>query len=67
VTRSLDAYDLVMRSLPLVWSYDAAANGTATELLEEALSLDTGYLFFGVGSGRLVQCTSGLLHLVERY
>jgi adenylate cyclase len=40
---SLDAYDFVMRSLPLVWSYDAAANETATELLEKALSLDPGY------------------------
>jgi adenylate cyclase len=32
-----------MRSLPLVWSYDVAANGTATEFLEEALSLDPDY------------------------
>ncbi|WP_046864754.1 adenylate/guanylate cyclase domain-containing protein [Microvirga massiliensis] len=40
---SLDAYDLVMRSLPFVWSPDQASNKTATELLEKALTLDPGY------------------------
>ena len=40
---SLDAYDLVMRALPFVWSLDAASNATATKLLDEALGLDPTY------------------------
>jgi adenylate cyclase len=40
---SLDAYDLVMRALPYVWSLDAASNATATKLLDEALGLDPTY------------------------
>jgi adenylate cyclase len=40
---SLDAYDLVMRSLPYVWSMDEASNRIATELLEKALSLEPTY------------------------
>jgi adenylate cyclase len=40
---SLNAYDLVMRALPYVWSLDRASNETATKLLDEALSLDPTY------------------------
>ena len=40
---NLDAYDLVMRSLPFVWSLDRVSNATATRLLSEALSLDPDY------------------------
>jgi adenylate cyclase len=40
---SLDAYDLVMRALPHVWSLDSASNAMATELLDEALRLDPNY------------------------
>jgi adenylate cyclase len=40
---SLDAYDLVMQALPHVWSLDAEANRTATELLQKALQLDPTY------------------------
>jgi adenylate cyclase len=40
---SLNAYDLVMRALPSVWSLDAASNEVATQLLDEALKLDPGY------------------------
>ncbi len=39
----LDAYDLVMRSLPFAWSLDRASNETATELLTRALALDPSY------------------------
>jgi adenylate cyclase len=40
---SLDAYDLVMRALPLVWSLERENNREATRLLEEALRLDPAY------------------------
>jgi adenylate cyclase len=40
---SLDAYDLVMRALPHVWSLDQASNETASQLLGEALRLDPTY------------------------
>jgi adenylate cyclase len=40
---NLDAYDLVMRALPLVWSLDRASNREATRLLGEALRLDPDY------------------------
>jgi adenylate cyclase len=40
---SLNAYDLVMRALPDVWSLDAASNESATQLLDEALKLDPTY------------------------
>jgi adenylate cyclase len=40
---SLDAYDLVMRSLPHVWSMEETANTTAAELLDRALGLDPNY------------------------
>lgn len=40
---NLDAYDLVMRALPFVWSLDRESNRTATELLEQALRLDPAY------------------------
>lgn len=40
---SLDAYDLVMRALPLVWSLERENNREATKLLEEALRLDPYY------------------------
>jgi len=40
---SLDAYDLVMQALPLVWSLERENNREATRLLEEALRLDPNY------------------------
>jgi TolB-like protein len=40
---SLDAYDLVLRALPLVYSHIAEDAATAIPLLEGALKLDTGY------------------------
>jgi len=40
---SLDAYDLVMRALPHVWSLDEASNQVATKLLDQALDLDPTY------------------------
>jgi len=40
---SLDAYDLVMQALPLVWSLDQENNREASRLLEEALRLDPNY------------------------
>ncbi len=40
---SLDAYDLVMRALPLVWSLDRDRNLEATSLLAKALHLDPAY------------------------
>jgi adenylate cyclase len=40
---NLDAYDLVMQALPHVWSLDAEANRTATDLLQKALKLDPKY------------------------
>ncbi|MCB5176848.1 adenylate/guanylate cyclase domain-containing protein [Microvirga lenta] len=40
---SLDAYDLVMRALPLVWALERESNLEATHLLEEALRLDPTY------------------------
>jgi adenylate cyclase len=40
---SLDAYDLVMRALPLVWSLERENNLEAARLLDEALQLDSGY------------------------
>jgi adenylate cyclase len=40
---NLDAYDLVMRALPYVWSLEYEANREAARLLEKALLLDPGY------------------------
>ncbi|WP_246776558.1 tetratricopeptide repeat protein [Microvirga sp. VF16] len=40
---NLDAYDLVMRSLPYVWALECEANKEATRLLDKALLLDPGY------------------------
>jgi len=40
---NLDAYDLVMRALPHVWSLEREANDEATGLLERALRLDPNY------------------------
>ncbi len=40
---NLDAYDLVMRALPYVWSLDYEANREATRLLDKALLLDPSY------------------------
>ncbi len=40
---SLDAYDLVMRSLPYVWALECEANKEATRLIDKALLLDPGY------------------------
>jgi adenylate cyclase len=40
---NLDAYDLVMRALPCVWSLDCEANREATRLLNKALLLDPAY------------------------
>jgi adenylate cyclase len=40
---SLDAYDLVMRALPDVWSLNPEANARAVCLLEQALRLDSSY------------------------
>ena len=40
---NLDAYDLVMRALPYVWSLEYGDNCEATKLLEEALRLDPDY------------------------
>jgi adenylate cyclase len=40
---SLDAYDLVMRSLPYVWALEFEANKEATRLIDKALLLEPGY------------------------
>jgi adenylate cyclase len=40
---SLDAYDLVMRALPYVWSLERDANLKATQILQDALHLDPTY------------------------
>jgi adenylate cyclase len=40
---SLDAYDLVMRSLPYVWALEFEANKEATRLIDKALLLDPRY------------------------
>ncbi len=40
---NLDAYDLVMRALPYVWSLEYEANREAARLLDKALLLDPGY------------------------
>jgi adenylate cyclase len=40
---NLDAYDLVMRSLPYVWGLEVEANKEATRLLDKALLLDPSY------------------------
>jgi len=40
---SLDAYDLVMRALPHVWSLERDANLKATQILQEALRFDPTY------------------------
>lgn len=40
---SLDAYDLVMRALPYVWSLERDANLKATQILQDALRLDPTY------------------------
>src|SRR5918994_1379351 len=40
---NLDAYDLVMRSLPYVWALEYEANKEAARLLDKALLLDPGY------------------------
>lgn len=40
---SLDAYDLVMRSLPYVWALECEANKEATRLIDKALLLDPSY------------------------
>jgi adenylate cyclase len=40
---SLDAYDLVMRALPLIWSLERENNLEASKLLEEAQRLDPHY------------------------
>jgi adenylate cyclase len=40
---SLDAYDLVLRAYPSVWSLDRAANTEALQLLEQALAIEPGY------------------------
>jgi adenylate cyclase len=40
---SLDAYDLVMRALPNVWSLERDANLKATQTLQDALQLDPTY------------------------
>ncbi|WP_114943770.1 adenylate/guanylate cyclase domain-containing protein [Microvirga calopogonii] len=40
---NLDAYDLVMRSLPYVWSLEFEGNKEATRLVDKALLLDPTY------------------------
>lgn len=40
---SLSAYDIVMRALPFVWSFDIESNAAACQMLEEALALDPTY------------------------
>jgi adenylate cyclase len=40
---NLDAYDLVMRALPHVWTLERDGNRTATQILQEALRLDPYY------------------------
>jgi adenylate cyclase len=40
---SLDAYDLVMRALPDVWSMEETSNTAAIALLDRALRLDPNY------------------------
>lgn len=40
---NLDAYDLVMRALPQIWSLDRDSNQEASALLEESLRLDPNY------------------------
>jgi len=40
---NLDAYDLVMRALPLVWALERESNMEACGLLAEALRLDPNY------------------------
>jgi adenylate cyclase len=40
---SLDAYDLVLRAYPDVWSLDRAANARALKLLEQALAIEPDY------------------------
>jgi adenylate cyclase len=40
---SLDAYDLVMRALPHVWSFQREGNRKGTELIQQALRLDPTY------------------------
>lgn len=42
---SLDAYELVLRSFPLVWSLDRSQNETARSLLTRALVHDADYPF----------------------
>jgi adenylate cyclase len=42
---SLDAYDLVMRSLPSLWANTRETNIEAVALLEKAINLDPGYAF----------------------
>jgi adenylate cyclase len=42
---SLDAYDLVLRAFPLVWSLDKDQNETARLLLAQALAHDVDYPF----------------------
>ncbi|MCC7272516.1 MAG: hypothetical protein IT561_07600 [Alphaproteobacteria bacterium] len=42
-TSSLNAYDRVLRALPLLWSQNAAANGAAIALLSEAVAVDADY------------------------
>lgn len=42
---SLDAYDLVLRAFPLVWSLDKDQNETARSLLAQALAHDVDYPF----------------------
>ena len=42
---SLDAYDLVLRAFPLVWSLDKNQNEMARSLLNQALAYDANYPF----------------------
>jgi len=40
---SLDAYDLVLRAYPSVWSLERAANETALKLLDQAIAIEPDY------------------------
>ena len=43
-TENLDAYDLYLRALPLVYAQAEPSNRTAMTLLRQALAIDPGYL-----------------------
>jgi len=42
-TESLDAYDLYLQALPLLWSFTPEKNAPGRELLERALAIDPDY------------------------